>query len=154
MLLETAEVLWTARYDYDPGWVLKVHSHEFFQAVYLVAGAGTLTLDGTQYPLEPCHVFVASPGVTHGLKASTRVRTLDMKFNVRNRALASALLKISGTIERVPSQDLRKAESMSAFFIIPARAKKSLMNIFADHPPLEQRLAALERLETQLQGTA
>jgi heat shock protein HtpX len=72
----------------------------------------------------------------------------------RPSALASALLKISGTIERVPSQDLRKAESMSAFFIIPARAKKSLMNIFADHPPLEQRLAALERLESQLQGVA
>jgi heat shock protein HtpX len=72
----------------------------------------------------------------------------------RPSALASALLKISGTIERVPSQDLRKAEGMSAFFIIPARAKKSLMNIFADHPPLEQRLAALERLEAQLQGTA
>jgi heat shock protein HtpX len=72
----------------------------------------------------------------------------------RPSALASALLKISGTIERVPSQDLRKAESMSAFFIIPARAKKSLMNLFADHPPLEQRLAALERLESQLQGVA
>ncbi len=72
----------------------------------------------------------------------------------RPSALASALLKISGTIERVPSQDLRKAEGMSAFFIIPARTKKSLMNIFADHPPLEQRLAALERLESQLQGTA
>jgi heat shock protein HtpX len=70
----------------------------------------------------------------------------------RPSALASALLKISGTIEREPAQDLRKAESMSAFFIIPARAKKSLMNIFADHPPLEQRLAALERLESQLQG--
>jgi heat shock protein HtpX len=72
----------------------------------------------------------------------------------RPSALASALLKISGTIERVPSQDLRSAEAMSAFFIIPARAKKSLMNIFADHPPLEQRLAALQRLEAQLQGTA
>jgi heat shock protein HtpX len=72
----------------------------------------------------------------------------------RPSALASALLKISGTIERVPSQDLRRAEGMSAFFIIPARAKKSLMNIFADHPPLEQRLAALERLESQLQGAA
>jgi len=72
----------------------------------------------------------------------------------RPSALASALLKISGTIERVPSQDLRKAEGMSAFFIIPARAKKSLMNLFADHPPLEQRLAALERLESQLQGVA
>jgi heat shock protein HtpX len=72
----------------------------------------------------------------------------------RPSALASALLKISGTIERLPSQDLRRAEGQSAFFIIPARAKKSLMNIFADHPPLEQRLAALERLESQLQGVA
>ncbi len=72
----------------------------------------------------------------------------------RPSALASALLKISGTMERVPSQDLRKAEGMSAFFILPARTKKSLMNIFADHPPLEQRLAALERLESQLQGSA
>jgi heat shock protein HtpX len=71
----------------------------------------------------------------------------------RPSALASALLKISGTIERIPSQDMRTAEGMSAFFIIPARAKKSLMNIFADHPPLEQRLAALERLESQLQST-
>jgi heat shock protein HtpX len=72
----------------------------------------------------------------------------------RPSALASALLKISGTIEHVPKQDLRVAEGMSAFFIIPARAKNSLMNIFADHPPLEQRLAALERFEAQLQGTA
>jgi heat shock protein HtpX len=72
----------------------------------------------------------------------------------RPSALASALLKISGTMERVPSQDLRAAEGMSAFFIVPARAKKSLLNLFADHPPLEQRLAALQRLEAQLQGTA
>ncbi len=72
----------------------------------------------------------------------------------RPSALASALLKISGTMERVPMQDLRKAEGMSAFFILPARTKKSLMNIFSDHPPLEARLEALSRLESQLQGTA
>ena len=72
----------------------------------------------------------------------------------RPSALASALLKISGTMERIPGRDLRTVEGMSAFFIVPARAKSSLMNLFADHPPLEQRLAALERLESQLQGTA
>ena len=72
----------------------------------------------------------------------------------RPSALASALLKISGTMDRVPTQDLRKVEGMSAFFIIPPRTKKSLMNIFADHPPLEQRLAALERLESQLQSAS
>lgn len=72
----------------------------------------------------------------------------------RPSALASALVKISGSIERVPSQDMRVAEGMSAFFIVPARAKKSLMNIFSDHPSLEKRLAALSRLEAQLQGTS
>jgi heat shock protein HtpX len=72
----------------------------------------------------------------------------------RPSALASALLKLSNAMEQVPSQDLRKVEGMSAFFIIPARTKKSLMNLFADHPPLEQRLAALERLESQLQSAA
>jgi heat shock protein HtpX len=71
----------------------------------------------------------------------------------RPSALASALIKISGTIERIPSNDLRSAEGMSAFFIVPARAKNSVMNIFADHPPLDQRLAALARLEQQLQDT-
>lgn len=72
----------------------------------------------------------------------------------RPSALASALLKISGTIERIPSQDMRRAEGMSAFFIIPARTKKSLMNLFSDHPSLEKRLDALNRLESQLQSAA
>jgi heat shock protein HtpX len=72
----------------------------------------------------------------------------------RPSALASALLKISGTMERIPSQDMRRAEGMSAFFIIPARTKKSLMNLFSDHPSLEKRLDALNRLETQLQSAA
>ena len=70
----------------------------------------------------------------------------------RPSALASALLKVSGTIEQIPSRDLRSAEGLSAFFIVPARAKKSLMNIFSDHPPLEQRLEQLSRLEAQLQA--
>jgi heat shock protein HtpX len=69
----------------------------------------------------------------------------------RPSALASALLKISGTMERVPSRDLRAAEGMSAFFIVPARTKQSVMNLFSDHPPLEKRLAALSRFESQLQ---
>ena len=72
----------------------------------------------------------------------------------RPSALSSALLKISGTMARVPQQDLRAAEGMSAFFIFPARTKQSLYNLFADHPPIDARIAALSRLEAQLQGTA
>jgi heat shock protein HtpX len=72
----------------------------------------------------------------------------------RPSALASALIKISGAMERTPSQDLRQAEGMSAFFIIPARHKQSLMNLFSDHPSLEKRLEALSRLESQLQSAS
>ena len=70
----------------------------------------------------------------------------------RPSALGSALLKISGTMQRLPEQDLRTAEGLNAFFIIPAKTKASLANLFSTHPPVEQRLARLQRLEQQLQG--
>src|SRR4051812_34795690 len=72
----------------------------------------------------------------------------------RPSALASALVKISGTMSRIPTQDLRTADGMNAFFIIPAKTKKSIANVFSTHPPVEQRIARLQRLEQQLQGTA
>jgi heat shock protein HtpX len=71
----------------------------------------------------------------------------------RPSALSSALLKISGTMERVPAQDLRTAEGLNAFFIVPAKVKSSITTLFATHPPMEQRIARLQRLEQQLQGT-
>jgi heat shock protein HtpX len=70
----------------------------------------------------------------------------------RPSALSSALLKISGTMERLPMNDLRSHSEMNAFYIIPAGAKKSLLNMFSTHPPVEQRIAQLSRLEAQLQG--
>jgi heat shock protein HtpX len=71
----------------------------------------------------------------------------------RPSALASALLKISGVNERIPSGDLRAHAEMNAFYIVPVRVKESLYNLFSTHPPMEQRIAALSRLEAQLQGT-
>src|SRR3954454_4819058 len=71
----------------------------------------------------------------------------------RPSALASALMKISGTMERIPQSDLRAHAEMNAFYIFPANAKQSLFSLFSTHPPLEKRIAALQRLEAQLQGT-
>jgi heat shock protein HtpX len=72
----------------------------------------------------------------------------------RPSALSSALLKISGTMQRIPQTDLRAHAEMNAFYIFPASAKNSVYNLFSTHPPLEKRIAALERLETQLQRGA
>jgi heat shock protein HtpX len=70
----------------------------------------------------------------------------------RPSALASALMKISGTMERIPQRDLRASEELAAFYIFPPKAKASLANLFSTHPPLEARIAALGRIEAQLQG--
>jgi heat shock protein HtpX len=64
--------------------------------------------------------------------------------------LVSALMKISGLMERVPSEDLRKVEGMNAFFIIPAISGSSIMNLFSTHPSVEKRIAALEKIEKEM----
>jgi heat shock protein HtpX len=72
----------------------------------------------------------------------------------RPSALASALMRISGRMDQIPQRDLRAAEELAAFYIFPPHAKQSLMNLFSTHPPMEKRIAALSRLEAQLQGAA
>src|ERR687895_556060 len=53
----------------------------------------------------------------------------------RPSALSSALMKISGQMERIPQQDLRAAGEMNAFFIVPTSVKGALQSIFSTHPP-------------------
>jgi heat shock protein HtpX len=64
--------------------------------------------------------------------------------------LASALLKISGTMKRVPTQDLRQMEVMNAFFIIPALSGSSFTNLFSTHPPVAQRVKKLMEMEAAM----
>jgi heat shock protein HtpX len=71
----------------------------------------------------------------------------------RPSALSSALMKISGQMERVPEQDLRAAQQLSAFFIVPPTAKSAVRTLFMDHPPTEKRIERLQRYEAELQGT-
>ena len=64
--------------------------------------------------------------------------------------LMSALQKISSEMFRIPQRDLREVESMNAFFIIPASAKQSMANLFATHPPLDQRLERLAEIAREM----
>jgi heat shock protein HtpX len=72
----------------------------------------------------------------------------------RPSALSAALVRISNQMQQVPQADLRQVENQNAFFIVPASVKGSFKTLFATHPPLEQRVARLQQLEAQLQGTA
>src|SRR3954453_17949208 len=64
--------------------------------------------------------------------------------------LMSALQKISSQMTLIPNRDLRQVEGMNAFFIIPAKAKSAAAELFASHPPIEKRLAALAQIARQM----
>jgi heat shock protein HtpX len=79
----------------------------------------------------------------------------------RPSVLASALVKVTGEMSRIPTKDLRSAEPFNAFFFTPAATTQqrgpggqggglSLGNLFSTHPPLERRLAQLAELEAEL----
>jgi heat shock protein HtpX len=69
-------------------------------------------------------------------------------------ALASALQKVSGSMNSIPTKDLRAAEPLNAFYFIPAFKKSekgpSLNNLFSTHPSLERRLRQLSEISEQL----
>jgi heat shock protein HtpX len=63
-------------------------------------------------------------------------------------ALASALEKISGSMARIPQEDLRKLQTASAFLLIPARLSgDDIVHLFSTHPPVEDRIRRLRDLE-------
>ena len=62
-------------------------------------------------------------------------------------ALASALRKISAYSERIP---LPANPATAHLFIVNPLHGMSLQNLFSTHPPLEQRIARLEQIASQL----
>ncbi|HET9847720.1 MAG TPA: zinc metalloprotease HtpX [Candidatus Dormibacteraeota bacterium] len=64
--------------------------------------------------------------------------------------LASALVKISGTIQRIPDRDLRQVEAANSLMLASVAHEGSLSEIFSTHPSLEHRLARLKAMEAEL----
>ena len=97
---------------------------------------------------------------TFGTRALSRHRELAAdagaaRLTGRPAALVSALHKVSGEIDRLPKRDLRAPVALDAFGLLPTSAEEvtSLVDrLRATHPPLQRRIAALERLERELHG--
>jgi AraC-like DNA-binding protein len=102
MSIPSIEVLWTARYDYPVRTTLIRHSHTYFQMIYCLGGTGTFFLEDREYSLDRGLLFLLKPRREHGLHATGLVRTLDIKFLVRDRRLREALLD---TPEVMPQKD-------------------------------------------------
>jgi len=69
----------------------------------------------------------------------------------RPSLLASALIKVTGEMGRIPTRDLRAAEHFNAFYFTPAITNgASLSSLFSTHPPLQKRLDQLSKLEAEM----
>ncbi|MFC4540954.1 zinc metalloprotease HtpX [Halosolutus amylolyticus] len=66
-------------------------------------------------------------------------------------ALASALLKISGEVDKVPDRDMREEAEMNAFFIIPIKSG-IVGRLFSTHPSTERRVEQLRDLEREMEA--
>lgn len=76
----------------------------------------------------------------------------------RPSALASALLKVSDSLERIPTKDLRAAAALNVFNLVAVAPRRSwwrdirpLARVAATHPALQARVAALSALERNQQ---
>jgi heat shock protein HtpX len=76
-------------------------------------------------------------------------------------ALISALTKVSQGMNRIPTQDLRAAEPLNAFYFAPAMkltrgggdgggGGRSLSALFSTHPSLEKRIEQLSKIQREL----
>ena len=68
----------------------------------------------------------------------------------RPSALASALVKIDGRMDRVPDDDLREQADMNAFFIIPIKSG-AIGRLLSTHPSTEQRVDRLKDMQSELE---
>jgi heat shock protein HtpX len=67
-------------------------------------------------------------------------------------ALINALTKVSQGMNRIPTQDLRAAEPLNAFYFAPAAKLngRSLSNLFSTHPSLDKRIEQLNKIQLEL----
>ena len=71
-------------------------------------------------------------------------------LTLKPAALASALQKISGEAAAIPQRDLRAGNAASALCIVPALRGGGAGGLMATHPPLQQRLEQLARIQAEL----
>jgi len=89
----SVQVLWTARYDYQPQWRLAEHKHEYFQMIYFVSGSGNARLREQTLKIAPGSLLLIKPRFLHGLNPGSLVKTLDVKFVVNDRWMRKLLLE-------------------------------------------------------------
>lgn len=125
------QVLWIARYDYQPEWVLDEHDHDYYQMIYILSGKGTFYLEGNSHQMGEKMLFLIRPKVRHGLIAAKdeTIKTLDIKFEVNNGGwkdfigscepvICSCPKEIKGLLEKIREEGLERRPLYEKFSLL------------------------------------
>lgn len=95
------DVYWVARYDYEPDWRVLPHAHDFFQLIYTIDGAGTVTFADRRVALSEDRIVLLPPGVEHSIAADCNqpLKTLDTKFGVFDPGPVRALCSFCSPVD-------------------------------------------------------
>ncbi len=93
--LRPVEVYWMAMYDYNPGWSVPRHAHDFFQLFFVIDGVLQLQTDNGNIEIGRNSFILMPPYAPHALKALSGcpLRTFDIKFSVFPEDLHASLLR-------------------------------------------------------------
>jgi AraC-like DNA-binding protein len=144
------EVLWIARYDYQPSWKLKKHTHDFYQMIYIVDGDGTFFINKKEFSIGRGQLYFIKPEILHGLipGKESSLKTLDIKFYVYNKALVKKLDKFSeefqvsdGKLRNIFEAIRKEGTEKNSFY-------KEFINLY-----LAQMLLTLIRINSECQAS-
>lgn len=138
------DVLWIARYDYEPGWSLAPHRHDFHQMICIIAGQAEAISDGGhRFILKKDLIWHIQPGCEHGLTvgdAEAGLKTLDIKYRVEDESLRRELNGLPSVLAHrhaVSTLEAIRAEGLARrpYYIEQCRAllHQLLLSLMRDH---------------------
>lgn len=89
-------LLWCSRYDYEHGWRLKEHSHDFYQIIYVIDGTADAVVNTIHEELSNRKLIFIRPKDKHSIEnvGAPGLKTLDVKFLVYSNPLRKKLEQV------------------------------------------------------------
>ncbi|NMA83867.1 MAG: helix-turn-helix transcriptional regulator [Epulopiscium sp.] len=95
--MHITNVYWVAKYTQL--WENDIHSHNYFQILFMIGGKGNVNIDGETFEIKKGTVFIIPPTTNHaiiceGTDSKHFPKILDIKFDINNEDIKSDLLKL------------------------------------------------------------
>ncbi len=96
MLKSDLNVYRFVKIQYQPGYIVETHTHNFFQYFYILSGEGNLSIGGSDFDVIEGELYLVPVGVEHSIMARNDrgFKTIEIKFIPSNPDLLRRLSRL------------------------------------------------------------